>query len=77
MLNISMSKLMHHRNAKTITTTNIKFKDRMLFVIRTCNQTLSNHEASARDRLINEKLKHKTFVEMIRHLAKDETDLTF
>jgi hypothetical protein len=92
MLNISMSKLMHYKKilgaevlkkykpenyAKIVATTNIKFKERMLFVIRTCNQTLSNPEASARDKLINEKLKRKTFVEMIRHLAKAETDLTF
>jgi hypothetical protein len=93
MLNISMSKLMHYKKilgaevlkkytpenyAKIVATTNIKFKERMLFVIRTCNQTpLSNPEASARDKLINEKLKRKTFVEMVRHLAKAETDLTF
>ena len=92
MLNISMSKLMHYKKmlgtrilekytpenyAKTIATTNIKFKERMLFVIRTCNQTLSNPEASARGRLINEKLRRKTFIEMIRHLSRAEADLTF
>lgn len=91
-LNISMSKLLQYKKIlgeeasekyspdscpHTLGTSMVEFKERMLFVIRTCNHSLSNPKTSAKIKLKNEKLKRKTFVEMIKHLSKAETELEF